>query len=192
MDAPPHGEAKDEMAALIKKASANGIRIVPVACSGTDKTTEFIMRSIALATNGTYLFLTDDSGIGNSHIKPTTDEFKVELLNDLLQRVIEQMCFVNTCEEKTKTSLPIANYPKLQNVKAYPNPTKGPVTLNAPMQLKEIYITDFTGKIIMRRAVKEKETIFSFDLSVFPSATYLIRYITSDNTSGAERIVLAK
>jgi len=103
MDAPPHDKAKSEMALLIRNAAAKGIRIVPVACSGTDKATEFIMRSIALATNGTYLFLTDDSGIGNGHIKPTTDKFKVELLNDLLQRIMEQMCFVNTCDAPTKT-----------------------------------------------------------------------------------------
>lgn len=70
MDAPPHDEAKTELGKIIRHAAAQGIRIVPVACSGTDKATEFIMRSMALATNGTYLFLTDHSGIeiGRAHV----------------------------------------------------------------------------------------------------------------------------
>ncbi|MGC4104108.1 carboxypeptidase-like regulatory domain-containing protein [Ferruginibacter sp.] len=192
MDAPPHDEAKIEMAQLITDAAAKGIRIVPVACSGTDKATEFIMRSIALATNGTYLFLTDDSGIGNSHIKPTTDEFKVELLNDLMQRVIEQMCYVNTCEQKVKDSVPVAVYTNTEKVKVYPNPTNGPVTLKTDKDLQEIYVADFTGKVLMRMEAKDKKGTFSIDLSAFPSATYFIRYITKDNTAGAEKVVLVR
>lgn len=192
MDAPPHDDAKDAMAVLIAEAAAKGVRIVPVACSGTNKATEFIMRSMALATNGTYLFLTDDSGIGNSHIKPTTDEFKVELLNDVLIRVIEQMCYVNTCTVKTTTPEPAIVYVNPEKVKVYPNPTTGPVTLETKKELKEIFVADFTGKILMRTNVKERKGRYSIDLSAFPSATYFIRYTTNDNTTGAEKVVLLR
>jgi len=192
MDAPPHDDAKNEMATLIRNAAANGIRVVPVACSGTDKATEFIMRSMALATNGTYLFLTDDSGIGNGHIKPTTDEFKVELLNDLLQRIIEQMCFVNACEVTTKSIEPLSVFTNTEKVTLFPNPTTGPVTLQTAKALKEIFVADFTGKILMRTSVKDKKGTYSIDLGGFPSATYFIRYITKENTSGAEKVVLVK
>jgi CarboxypepD_reg-like domain/Secretion system C-terminal sorting domain/von Willebrand factor type A domain len=190
MDAPPHDEAKNELAILISGAAAKGIRIVPVACSGTDKATEFIMRSMALATNGTYLFLTDDSGIGNPHIKPTTDQFKVELLNDLLQRIMEQMCFVNTCDDKKKTIEPSNMYSNTLNVKVFPNPTQGPVTLETDKELAEIFVADFTGKIIMRLPAKDIKKRYKIDLSGFPSATYFIRYVTKDNKTGAEKIVL--
>lgn len=190
MDAPPHDEAKKDIAVLIAKAAAKGIRIVPVACSGTDKATEFIMRSMALATNGTYLFLTDDSGIGNSHIKPTTDEFKVELLNDLLQRVIEQMCFVNACESQKKNNEPSSVYSNAEKVKVFPNPTKGPVTVETDKELNAIFVADFTGKILMRLQVKEVKKQYKLDLSNFPSATYFIRYTTNENKAGAEKLVL--
>lgn len=192
LDAPPHDNAKKELALLIEKAAANGIRIVPVACSGTDKTTEFILRSMALATNGSYIFLTDDSGIGNKHIKPTTDEFKVELLNDLLQRTIEQMCYVNTCEVKTTSEQPLAPYKPIESIKAYPNPTSGPVTLETDLKLKEIYVADFTGKILNRIDVRKRKGRYQLDLSGLPAATYLIRYVTEDGKSGAERIVLVR
>ena len=42
------------------------------------------------ATGGTYVFLTDDSGIGNSHIKATVGDHKVEKLADLMVRLIKK------------------------------------------------------------------------------------------------------
>ena len=70
------------------QAAAQGIRIIPVAASGVDKGTEFLLRFIDISTGGTYSFLTDDSGIGNSHIEPTVGSYQVELLNDLLGRLV--------------------------------------------------------------------------------------------------------
>lgn len=190
MDAPPHEEAKTEMGLLIYQAAAMGIRIVPLACSGTDKATEFIMRSMALATNGTYLFLTDDSGIGDAHIKPTTDEFKVELLNDLMQRTIEQMCFVNNCSSATKGKEPVSPIVNLEQVTVYPNPTMGMVTVKTSKQLREIFVADFTGKILFRKEMKAGQKTYTVDLTGLPSSTYFIKYIGMDNKQGAEKVVL--
>lgn len=110
LDAPPHQEPGviDNLKNIIQVAASKGIRIIPVTCSGIDKSTEYLMRSMALATNGTYVFLTDDSGIGDTHIKPTTDEWKVEFLNDLLVRLITQYVFTPDCQNKldiTKTDI---------------------------------------------------------------------------------------
>lgn len=190
MDAPPHEESGGEMASLIAKAAAKGIRIVPVACSGTDKATEFILRSMALATNGSYLFLTDDSGIGNAHIKPTTDEFKVELLNDLLLRVMEQMCFVNACGDVSENVVPLSSFSNPENVKVFPNPSTGPVTIETGKELKEIFVTDFTGKIVMRLPGQRGKTQYALNLTAFPSAAYLIRYTTTEGKTGTEKIII--
>jgi hypothetical protein len=43
-----------------------------------------------MSTNGTYVFITDDSGIGNSHLEPSVGEFQVEFLNDLMVRLINK------------------------------------------------------------------------------------------------------
>ncbi|MBC7934838.1 MAG: carboxypeptidase-like regulatory domain-containing protein [Rhizobacter sp.] len=192
MDAPPHDEAKKEMADLIKQAAYMGIRIVPVACSGTDKATEFIMRSMALATNGTYLFLTDDSGIGNAHIKPTTDEFKVELLNNLMQRTIEQMCFVNSCTASTQGIEPLSPFTNDETVQLFPNPTRGMLTLKTTKKIKEIFLTDFAGKILLRKEMNNSKGDYSIDLAGFPSSTYFIKYVTTENTTGVEKLVLIR
>ncbi len=91
LDAPPHNtaEIKQELANTLKEAAKLGIRIIPVASSGVDKDTEFLLRTFSMVTGGTYTFLTNHSGIGNSHIEPTIGSYEVEYLNDLLVRVID-------------------------------------------------------------------------------------------------------
>lgn len=90
LDAPPHDGTDKQLYKAIQKASQKGIRIIPVASSGIDKPTEFFLRGASIATGGTYTFLTDDSGVGGSHIEPTIGNYEVEKLNDLLVRVITE------------------------------------------------------------------------------------------------------
>lgn len=90
LDAPPHKE--DQIIASCQKSIAQyaelGIKIVPVSASGIDKGTEYLLRSFAMATNGTYVFITNDSGVGNEHIEATVGEYQVEKLRDLIARLI--------------------------------------------------------------------------------------------------------
>ena len=92
LDAPPHHDVArvKSIQRSVKEAAAKGITLIPVVASGIDKNTEFLMRFMAMSTNGTYVFLTDDSGIGNSHLKPTTGSYQVEQLNALLKRLIRK------------------------------------------------------------------------------------------------------
>lgn len=192
LDAPPHDEVKDEMFYLIQKAATRGIRIVPIVCSGADKNTEFMMRSIALATNGTYVFLSDNnSGVGGTHLKPTTDVYNVELLNNLLPRIIQQMLYTTNCIDEQQQVQPIAKIPSnVLEIKVSPNPTRGEVNIKSSKELKEIFVADFTGKILMRLSSSNKQTKWRLDIGAYPAGSYIIKYITSDNEWGAERIVL--
>ena len=92
LDAPPHRD-KDVLASLknsIELYAANGIKIIPIAASGVDKSTEFILRLMAIYTDGTYTFITNHSGVGNDHIEPTIGQYQVEQLNDLIIRLIQK------------------------------------------------------------------------------------------------------
>ena len=91
-DAPPHNgqEIETRYFNSIKTAAQKGIRIIPVASSGIDKATEFLLRQEALMTGGTYIFLTDDSGIGDSHLQATVGEYTVEYLNACLVRIVNE------------------------------------------------------------------------------------------------------
>lgn len=90
LDAPPHYETSivSQMHELVRTASAKGVKIIPVVASGADKETEFLLRYMAIATNGTYVFLTDKSGIGNTHLVPSIGEYQDEYLNALMVRLI--------------------------------------------------------------------------------------------------------
>jgi hypothetical protein len=89
-DAPVHEDAQklQLLRHQIQLAAAKGIIIIPVSASGIDKATEFLFRFMAQATNGTYAFLTNDSGIGESHVTPTVGNYQVEYLNNLMVRLI--------------------------------------------------------------------------------------------------------
>ena len=92
LDAPPHyrPDIVERLGELTREASEKGIRIIGVSSSGVDKETEFLMRNLGIHTGGTYVFLTDHSGIGESHIEPTIGSYAVEYLDDLIVRLIVQ------------------------------------------------------------------------------------------------------
>ncbi|MCP2027353.1 hypothetical protein L1276_002510 [Flavobacterium sp. HSC-32F16] len=92
LDAPPHYDEQivSQIHTLVETASKKGIKIIPITASGIDKETEFLMRYMAIATNGTYVFITNDSGIGNDHIAASVGDYQVEYLNKLMERLINE------------------------------------------------------------------------------------------------------
>jgi hypothetical protein len=88
-DAPPHDENIGKAWRAAEAARAKRIQIVPVAASGVDATAEYVMRAMAAATQSRYLFLTDDSGIGNLHAEPAVDCYLVTRLDRLVRRVLD-------------------------------------------------------------------------------------------------------
>ena len=151
MDAPPHGDDATiaKMHRLTERAAAQGIRIIPVSGSGIDKSTEYLVRSMALATNGTYVFLTDHSGIGNPHLEPTTDNYDVEKFNDLLVRLIGQYTEGHVCEEPIAIQAPKdPDTPDTQqrSLHCYPNPTSGIFYVELESQTGRTFFDGFSGK----------------------------------------------
>lgn len=147
LDAPCHQDSTT-LALLhdqVLNAAAQGVRIVPVVCSGLQESGEYLMRAIALATNGTSFFLTDDSGIGHTHLKPTTDSLKVEHLNDMLVRTIVEFSTMPACEA-------LADEEELNsNEQFIPNPfSTQDLAANPTIPHGEgvHYLVDVTGKLL--------------------------------------------
>ena len=88
-DAPPHGEDVAATWNGAEVARAKRIQVVPIAASGVDDAAQYVMRAMAAATQSRYLFLTDDSGIGNSHAEPDVDCYLVTRLDALVRRVLD-------------------------------------------------------------------------------------------------------
>ncbi|HXU80588.1 MAG TPA: hypothetical protein VN914_04285, partial [Polyangia bacterium] len=87
-DAPHHTEHAANMVAAIQNAMAKGIHLYPIAASSADDLTELTMRLSALVTGGRYLFLTNDSGIGNDHKEPRIPCYLVTSLQKAMLRMI--------------------------------------------------------------------------------------------------------
>lgn len=66
-DAPAHREQTLEALRAADRLRTQGTAIYPIAASGVDVDAEFTMRTMAMFSGGQYVFLTDDSGVGNSH-----------------------------------------------------------------------------------------------------------------------------
>ena len=92
LDAPPHNtnSVKNDLNNSLISSIENGIKIIPIGASGINKETEYLMRNFAIITNGTYVFITNDSGIGNEHITATVGSYQVEFLNDLMVRLVQK------------------------------------------------------------------------------------------------------
>lgn len=90
LDAPAHDtpEHRANYVSAVRKAAEKGIRFCPVIASGSDTKTEYLTRSEALLTGGTFVFITDDSGIGNAHHEPNLPDAVHEYLNALMVRLI--------------------------------------------------------------------------------------------------------
>jgi hypothetical protein len=88
-DAPQHDGEEQAVNTAVNAAVQKGIHVYPVGASGVDASAELTMRGTAQMTGGRYLFLTDDSGIGNSHAQPHIPCYVVTKLQGAMVRMVE-------------------------------------------------------------------------------------------------------
>lgn len=212
LDAPPHNtiEVQTKLQSLINQAAEKGIRIVPIGASGINKSTEYLMRTLALGTNGTYTFLTNHSGIGGNHIAPSTDKFDVETLNDLVVRILKSYTYMPDCDQQLPdlalnypdsivavpdssstaatdtagikdTSRTVIPDPVKVTWSYYPNPTNGIVNIVSEVDILELYITDLSGKALQVLNNIEANRTVQVDLGAYSTGIYLIRYPVGKN-----------
>jgi Mg-chelatase subunit ChlD len=103
-DAPEHEQDRPKVVAALKAARAAGVHIYPIAASGVSGEAELTMRISAQYTGGRYLFLTDDSGVGNSHAEPSIPCYVVQKMSAAMQRVV-RVELSGTYEAATPTDI---------------------------------------------------------------------------------------
>jgi hypothetical protein len=101
-DAPPHDDLFGRAWQAAEAARAKRIHITPVAASGVADKAEYAMRAMAAVTQSRYLFLTDDSGVGNPHAPPAIDCYLVTRLDALVRRVIDSQISGRRIEPEDK------------------------------------------------------------------------------------------
>lgn len=195
LDASPHQspEVNASLQRSIREAARLGIRIVPVTASGIQKDTEFLMKFFGLATNGSYVFLTDHSGIGGKHIEPTTDEYKVELLNDLLVRLITEYTTIKTCTGQSAIRFedPQAqpNQPATWQALYYPNPASTQFTLDLPFEVQSVTIYNAEGQAV-RKLEKAQAGLNTVNISDLAPGFYTIRILKDGRMQSGKLMVV--
>lgn len=196
LDAPPHQtkETIERMKELTAAYAKKGIKIIPIAASGIDKSTEYLMRFMALATNGTYTYMTDDSGVGDSHIDATVADVSVEFLNNLLTRLINQNVMSLTCEKSQVAILQkIDNQQNNQQIKLdaklFPIPAQEQITIDLSEDVDNIIICSLDGKTVQSVGKKSKGQ-HQIELTALSSGTYFLQIIKENVMFGQKFIVL--
>ncbi len=87
-DAPAHDNKAKRYLRASQALAGKNVQVFGLGASGVGKESEFLMRQAALVTGGRYMFLTDDSRVGNAHAEPTIACYKVTKLKELLGRVL--------------------------------------------------------------------------------------------------------
>ncbi|HEY0731427.1 MAG TPA: T9SS type A sorting domain-containing protein, partial [Chitinophagaceae bacterium] len=85
---------------------------------------------------------------------------------------------------------PFIVHNNIEKVKIYPNPTRGNLVIESRKPLKQVFITDFAGKILMNLAMNPKQNQWKADITQYPAGTYMVKYVTTGNEWGAEKILL--
>ena len=184
LDAPPHEDdaTMAKIRAQVKEAASRGIKLIPVTASGIGRETEFLMKFMAILTNGTYVFITDDSGIGNAHLDPVVTDYEVEKLNDCLVRLISQYSKSYSCDAQILT--------KSEEIElsVYPNPSTQFINVKTNIVPDKIKIFSANGMMIKAITPDDNET--RVELGDYVNGIYTISIVFEDKIESRQIILL--
>ncbi len=167
LDAPAHDYSALKLRETIEKAARLGIKIIPIAASGIDKNSEFLFKYMATATYGDYLYITDHSGIGGSHLKPTGVKENKQYLNDLMVELIAKYSQFEGCDPQTQSQM----QPRIElfgdqdiQIQAYPNPAISDLSIQSNAEIEAAEITTLNGRVVkLFEKIGQKSTYISVD-----------------------------
>lgn len=193
LDAPPHDEKQPEIQRLTAAYAAKGIKIIPIAASGVDKPTEFLMKQMAALTEGDYIYITDHSGVGNSHIKPTGGESSVDLLKNQLEKVIRKYTENKDCSDSVKPYEPDPQTLIFGDdqiiIQSFPNPAYSFIDIHSNVTILSVSVYALNGQL-----VKNIETVgdnrYRLDVRDIDKGMYILSVKTSGKVYTSKILIL--
>ncbi len=155
VDAAPKYEEQTakQLQQLLAKAKTRNLQIVPIAGVNIDAELTYLLKSMALSTNGFYLEL--DTGKGETDISSVVEEM--------------QWRMAPACEEEEKKSL----------LNCFPNPAREYTYVALPIAAGTIRVTDASGKLIHQQPFLQGGQL-KLDVSAWPAGTYSIEVRQED------------
>ena len=193
LDAPPHDYAALRIRNMIEKAAAMGIKIVPITASGINQETEFLMKYMAAATYGDYVYITNHSGIGSAHIAPTGVKENVDYLNDVMVNLIAKYCENSECDpNKNPNPLPeqkveVFGDDEIQ-IQAYPNPAVSDLQIKSSIKLVSAALVSTTGQVV-KLMENIQNTIAYLSVSDLKPGIYHIRCMMENGKVYTTKII---
>ena len=181
LDAPPHTENAKDIQKLMQQASEKGIKIIPITASGIDKSTEFCMKYLAAGTGGDYIYITDHSGVGNGHIKPTGVVEDVDLLNTQILKTMKKYSQWEGCTKQDSIINPVE--PRIDifgndqiQISAFPNPASKYINVKSNVIAQKMSIFSLGGSLIQEKTeIQSKEV--QIDVSNISDGLYILNVI---------------
>jgi len=183
LDAPPH----EDNATMIKirrqiaEAAQKGIKLIPITASGIGRETEFLMKFMAMMTNGTYVFITDHSGIGNAHLDPVVEDYEVEKLNDCIVRLINLYGESYSCAADVRT-------PDNIDINIYPNPSTQYINITMDVVPDKIKVHSANGMVV--KTVKPTDKVTRIELDDLVNGVYTVSIQVGDRIESRQVILL--
>jgi hypothetical protein len=87
-DAPPHAQYVGRTMDALNGLRKQGVAVYGVKTGVPSDAAELVLRSCSLLTGSQYVFLTDDSGVGNAHGEPHIPFYNVQKLDKMMVRMI--------------------------------------------------------------------------------------------------------
>ena len=178
LDAPPHANEQGKIQEQIRIAAVKGIKIIPITASGIDASTEILMKQMAIVTNGEYLYITDHSGVGGSHLKPTGVKENVDLLTNQVIKVLKKFCSTPDCNPDQEPNNPQQdpNYVNFGSkdviIQCYPNPATEFLDFEGNNIIDEISIRAFNGQEILN--IKPLNKKYRLKLPIVKPGIYVV------------------
>ena len=195
LDAPPHTENAKDIQNLMQQASEKGIKIIPITASGIDKSTEFCMKYLAAGTGGDYIYITDHSGVGNGHIKPTGVVEDVDLLNTQILKTMKKYSQWEGCTKQDSIINPVE--PRIDifgndqiQISAFPNPASKYIKVKSNVIAQKMSIFSLGGSLIQEKTeIQSKEV--QIDVSNISDGLYILNVIV-DGKSFSNKFFVSK
>jgi hypothetical protein len=159
-------------------ANNKPIKIIPITASGIDASTEILMKQMAIVTNGEYLYITDHSGVGGSHLKPTGVKENVDLLTNQVIKVLKKFCLTPDCNADQEPNNPQQdpNYVNFGSkdviIQCYPNPATEFLDFEGNNIIDEISIRAFNGQEILN--IKPLNKKYRLKLPIVKPGIYVV------------------